>query len=142
MGCSYQNQNSQAMNKNDINKLPSTITLKVNNENVSVPLTDYLVIKDNGNGTSSSTNPNDSAKKSNFKPPTFSTYSPNTEVKIVKNKPTIKGNYFDQQTNKQINIKITNNGFKLPKKQGKYVYRIHAIWHNYDATYTFLVNIK
>jgi hypothetical protein len=142
-GCS--NNSRQTTSNFGITNIPSTIILQVNDKDVSIPLTDYKIIHNNGNGTATSTNPNDSAKNNKFKTPMYSTYSPNSKVIIVKSinkQPKINVSYFDRQTNKEVNLNMKDTGFYIPKVKGKYDYSIHAVWTNCDATYTFLVNVN
>jgi hypothetical protein len=141
LGCSTNSQ--QTSSHKGIINIPSTINLKINSKDVTIPLTHYDLLKHNNDGSTSMTT-KDPANKT-FKTPAYSTYLPNSKViidKNIKNQPKIKVSYFDKQSNKEVQLKLKDSGFNLPKTSGKYDYSIHSIWSNCDATYTFLVNIE
>jgi uncharacterized lipoprotein NlpE involved in copper resistance len=145
IGCSNHIQSPQVTNKNDIENIPSTIHIKVNNKSVDIPFTSYITIKHFENGTiSASTNDHATNKQLTNDNATF-ILPPSAKVivdKKIENHPKISVNYFDKQSHKQTSITFPNNSFTLPNQQGQYEYRIVASWHNCRATYTFLVKIK
>lgn len=132
--------NSQpTISRKGIINIPSTVTLKVNNKVVSIPLTDYQLIHNNGDGTSTITNANDSSKPSKFKTPEYLTFTKTSMVTInpIKNNPKIE--VIDVKSNR---VMLKNHLFKLPSKKGKYRYTVHVFWSNGKATYIFLAKVK
>lgn len=143
VGCTTDSKQSNTVS-NDIINIPSSINIEVNNKSMSIPLTSYVTIKHLENGTVSETTHDHATKKLSKEYATF-TLSPNEVVlvdKTIKNHPKISVNYFDKQSNKQIELTLSNNSFKIPSNKGQYEYRIDATWHNCRATYTFLSIVK
>ena len=140
IGCSTQNLTSANINLDD---LPGTINLKINQAHHQIPLSKYNTIKHYRDGTTSITI-RDPAQKPLIEPPVLN-YTGNSQVTVafdVLKHPELKIFFFDRKKNKEVQVKIKKNIFNLPEQVGTYDYYIQALWSNAEATYTFSVNIK